>query len=223
MEAVGKTIYLNNDQQVTIKGVVKDFCYYIYQFETRPLVLHYNPEKFQVLSIKTTGDLNEAAFRAGIGSIWKKHKPYEEIAISNYEEELYERYYPGAEMKFMGMVCLTIFIIAIMGLLGIVTYTTEKRFKEIGIRKVLGASVRAIIQELLKSFFKLLAISAAICLPLGYLISFFFINIFAFNDGVAVGLMLLLFLIIIAIALLTIGIQAAKAAITNPAQILRTE
>lgn len=222
-DAVGKTIFLNQDQEVAIAGVVRDFCYYIYQFETRPLVLQYNPEKFQVMSIKTSGIVDETAFREEIGVIWKKHNPFEAIAISNYEAELFERYYPGADMKFMGMVCLSIFIIAIMGLLGIVTYTTEKRFKEIGVRKVLGASVKAIVKELSSGFLKLLMISAAICLPLGYLLSLFFINIFAFNNGVAVGLMLLLFLLIIGIAIVTIGIQAAKAAITNPAKILRTE
>lgn len=223
LEAIGKTIILNEGDPVTIKGVVKDFCYYIYQFDTRPLVLQYNPEKFQVLSIRTKGNFDEAVFRAEMGSIWKKHHPYEDIAISNYQEELYERYYPGADMKFMGMVCLSIFIIAIMGLLGIVTYTTEKRFKEIGIRKVMGASVKAIVKELSAGFFKLLMISAAICLPLGYLISYLFINIFAFNDGVAIGLMLLLFSSILFIALVVIGIQSAKAAMANPVKILRTE
>lgn len=222
IEAVGKTFYLNG-QQVIIKGVVKDFCYYIYQFQTRPLVLQYNPKKFNVLSIKTKGDIDEPAFRSAMGSILKKHNPSGEITISNYEKDLYDRYYPGADMKFMGMVCLSILIIAIMGLLGIVTYTTEKRFKEIGIRKVMGASVLTIITELSSGFLKLLLISTAICLPLGYGTSYLFINIFAYNNGVAIGLMFLLLFLILLIALLTIAIQATKAAVANPVKVLRTE
>lgn len=221
-EAIGKTIYLNDEREVVIKGVVKNFNYYLYQFATKPLVLQYDPSKFHVLSIKTRGTTGDA-FRADMAAIWKKHFPYEEIAFSDYEQELYERYWNGDEMKFMGMLSLTIFLIAIMGLLGIVTYTTEKRFKEIGIRKVMGASVSALVKELSTGFFKMLLIAAAICLPLGYLISFFFINMFAFNNGMPIGLMLLLFALILLIALATIAIQTAKAATANPARILRTE
>lgn len=222
-EAVGKTIFIDDQQEVVIRGVVKNFNYYLYQFATRPLVLQYNPSRFNVLSVKTTGDVNESVFKSEMAALYKKYYPYEEMAFSNYEEELYDRYFQGGEMKFMVMVGATIFIIAIMGLLGIVTYTTEKRFKEIGIRKVLGASVTLIVKELSSGFLKLLLIAAAICLPLGYIISFLFINNFKFNNGVALGLMLLLFLAILCIALLTICIQTARTAMTNPAKILRTE
>ncbi|MCM4161484.1 FtsX-like permease family protein [Antarcticibacterium flavum] len=222
-EAVGKTIYLNDQQQVRITGVVQDFNYHVYQFPTRPLVMQYDPLKFSILNIKMKGDVNDKVFKADIEALHKKYFPGEELAFSNYEEELYDRYFQGEDMKFLVMVCFTIFTIAIMGLLGIVTYTTEKRLKEIGIRKVLGASVSAIVRELSSGFLKLLLISAAICLPLGYLISFFFVNIFAYNNGVALGLMLLLYLSILCFALLTIGIQAARAAMANPVSILRTE
>ena len=120
--------------------------------------------------------------------VWKKYNPYEELAFSNYEKELYERYYPGADMKFMGMVCFIIFVIAIMGLIGIVTYNTEKRIKEIGIRKVMGASVVTIVRNLSAGFMKLILISAFICIPLGYISGYFFINLFAFNNGVNLGI-----------------------------------
>lgn len=222
-EAIGKTIYLNDEQEVRIRGIVRNFNYFLYQFATKPLVMQYKPSKFQVLSIKAREVTEKEAFEADIAALWEKYHPYEEVAISDYEQELYERYWNGDEMKFMGMVSLSIFLIAIMGLLGIVTYTTEKRFKEIGIRKVLGASVFALIRELSAGFIKMLLIAAAICLPLGYLLSWFFINIFAFNNGVAIGGMLLLFVFIFFIALATIAIQTAKAATANPAKILRTE
>ncbi len=222
-EAIGKTIFLNDDQDVVIRGVLKNFNYYLYQFSTKPLVLQYNPSRFRILSIQAREATEANAFQADMAAIWKKYHPYEEIAISDYEQELYERYWNGEEMKFMGVVCLNIFLIAIMGLLGIVTYTTEKRFKEIGIRKVLGASVAALVTELSAGFFKMILIAAAICFPLGYLISFFFLKIFAFNNGIALGLMLLLFVLIFFMALATIALQTAKAATANPARILRTE
>lgn len=222
-EAIGKTIYLNDEQEVLIRGVLRNFNYYLYQLATKPLVLQYDPAKFQVLSIVIREGTEEDAFTADMAAIWKKYHPYEEIAISDYEQDLYERYWNGEDMKVMGMLSLSIFFIAIMGLVGIVTYTTQKRFKEIGIRKILGASATALIKELSGGFFKMLLIAAAICFPLGYLISFFFVNMFAFNDGVAIGLMLLLFAFIFFIALATIAVQTAKAATAIPARILRTQ
>ncbi len=222
-EAIGKSFFLNDTNEVFINGVVKDFCYYIYQFRTSPLIMQYNPGQFHVLNIKTKSEVEEKPFKAAMQLIWKKYNPYEELAFSNYEKELYERYYPGADMRFMGMVCFVIFIIAIMGLIGMVTYHTEKRVKEIGIRKVMGASVAAIVKELSKGFIKLILIAAVICIPLGYLLGYFFINLFAFNNGVNTGLMILLFGLIFLVALFTITIKAIKAALTNPIKSLRTE
>ena len=222
-EAIGKSFVLNDSKEIIINGVVEDFCYYIYQFRASPLIMQYNPEQFHVLSIKTKNADAEQTLKASIQPVWKKYFPYEELAFSNYEKELYERYYPGADMKFMGMVCFVIFVIAILGLVGMVTYNTEKRIKEIGIRKVMGASVVTIVKELSVGFVKLIVIAAAICIPLGYAGAYFFIKLFAYNDGVNMGLMLLLFGFIFLIALFTISRIAIKAAAANPVKSLRTE
>jgi len=222
-EAVGKSIFLNNEKMVIIQGVVKNFCYSIYQFATQPLVMQYNPAQFHVLSIKTKNDLPAKDFKADMQSIWKKYNPYDELSFSDYEKELYNRYYPGADMQFMGTISFVVFIISIMGLIGMVTYNTEKRLKEIGIRKVLGASVAAIIKELSVGFLKLIIISAAICIPLGYIVSSSVVNVFAFNDGVNFKLLVILFCIIFFIALSTVIIKTATAAIANPVNSLRTE
>lgn len=222
-EAIGKSIFLNNEQMVMIQGVVKDFCYSIYQFATQPLIMHYNPAQFHVLSIKTKNDMVAKDFKADMQLIWKKHHPYDEFSFSDYEKELYNRYYPGADMEFMGMISFVVFIISIMGLIGMVTYNTEKRLKEIGIRKVMGASVPVIIKELSGGFLKLIIISGAICIPLGYILSNSVINVFAFNDGVNFKLLLMLFCVIFLIALSTVIIKTAMAAVANPIRSLRTE
>ncbi|HET6724035.1 MAG TPA: ABC transporter permease [Chitinophagaceae bacterium] len=222
-EAIGKSIFLNNEKMVVVQGVVKDFCYSIYQFETQPLVMQYNPAQFQVLSIKTKNDLAGNDFKADMHAVWKKRHPYDEFSFSDYEKELYNRYYPGADMQFMGMISFVVFIISIMGLIGMVTYNTEKRLKEIGIRKVMGASVPVIINELSVGFLKLIAISGAICIPLGYIVSNSVINVFAFNDGVNFTLLLMLFCIIFLIALSTVIIKTGTAAAASPVKSLRTE
>ncbi|MES2881532.1 MAG: ABC transporter permease [Bacteroidota bacterium] len=222
-QAIGKAIILNNQKQVIIEGVVKNFCYYIYQFAANPLVMQYNPAQFHALSIQTKTAVDEKDFKTSLQLLWKKYYPHEELAFSNYEKDLYDRYYPGADMRFMGLVCFVIFVIAIMGLIGIVTYNTEKRVKEIGIRKVLGASVTSILKTLSGGFVKLILVAAAICIPLGYISGYYFINIFAFNNGVNVSLMIFLFALIFFIALLTIAINALKAATINPVKNLRSE
>ena len=221
-EAIGKSIYLNNDKMVIVQGVVKDFCYSIYQFAAQPLVMQYDPAQFHVLSIQTKNDVPAKDFKEDMETVWKKHNPHGEFSFSDYEKELYKRYYPGADMQFMGMICFVIFMISIMGLIGMVTYNTEKRLKEIGIRKVMGASVSVIIKELSAGFLKLIAISAVICIPLGYILSSSVINVFAFNDGVNFILLLMLFSIILLIALSTVIIKTATAAVANPVKSLRT-
>jgi putative ABC transport system permease protein len=222
-EAVGKSIFLNNEKMMIIQGVVKNFCYSIYQFATQPLVMQYNPDQFHILSIKTKNDLPAKDFKTDMQLVWKKYYPYDEFSFSDYEKELYNRYYPGADMQFMGMISFVVFIISIMGLIGMVTYNTEKRLKEIGIRKVMGASISAIIKELSVGFLKLIIISGAICIPLGYIVSSFVVNVFAFNEGVNFKLLVILFCIIFFIALSTVVIKTATAAIANPIKSLRTE
>ena len=145
------------------------------------------------------------------------------MAFSNYEKDLYDRYFPGRDMRFMGMFCVVVLVIAVMGLLGIVTYHTERRVKEIGIRKVMGASVPAIIQELSKSFIKVIVISAAIALPISYMAGYVFIKLFAYNDGINIWLLCLLFCVIFSIALFTIIYKSMQAAAANPVKNLRTE
>jgi putative ABC transport system permease protein len=222
-EAVGKTFLLNDNREVMIQGVLQNFCYYIYQFAAKPLVLQYNPSQFHVLSIKTKDKVDDAVFKSEITSVWKKYYPGEQPAVSNYQKDLYDRYFPGRDMKFTGMFCLVVLVIAVMGLLGIVTYHTEKRVKEIGVRKVMGASVPDIVKVLSKSFIKLIIIAASIALPLGYAICYVFISLFKYNNGVDMLLLSLLFCCIFSVALITIAYKSIYAAVANPVIALRSE
>ena len=126
-------------------------------------------------------------------------------------------------MKFIGMFGVVVLVIALMGLLGIVTYHTESRVKEVGIRKVMGASVRQIVKELAKGFVKLTLIAAVISLPLGYAICYVFMNLFAYSNGVNLLLLCLLFGGIFSIALIIIVYKSMNAAVANPVKSLRTE
>lgn len=222
-EAIGKTFLLNNDHEVIIHGVLSDFCYNNYQFAAQPLILQYNPSRFRVLNIETVGKVDDDVFKSEMNSIWKKYFPHDEIGFSNYSKDLYETYFPGGDMKFMGLFCGVMLMIALMGLLGIVTYQIERKIKEIGIRKTLGASVRQIAEELSKGFLKLAMIAALIALPLGYAICYYFMNLFVYSNGVNMVLLCILFCGIFLPALFIILYQSTKAALVNPVESLRAE
>lgn len=222
-EAIGKTFLLNNQQEVIINGVLSNFCYDNYQFAAQPLIIQYNPSQFHVLNIKTRSDVDDAVFKSEMNAIWKKYFPHDELSFSNYQKDMYEHYFPGGDMKFMGMSCVAVLAIALMGLLGIVTYHTESRVKEVGIRKVMGASVKQIIKDLSKGFVKLTLIAAAVALPLGYSICYLFMKLFAYSNGVNLLLLSLLFAAIFSVALIIIVYKSMNAALANPVKSLRTE
>lgn len=222
-KAIGQTVFINNQTEVQIVGVIQNFCHFNYQFQIEPLIFQYNPSRFQILSIKTMDNTPQDAFLAEMKSIWKKQYPYQEIGYSWYEKEMYDRYYPAEDMKMMGMASLVIFVIAIMGLLGMVIYSTEKRIKEIGIRKVMGASVLEVVEILSWSFMKLLLIAGVIALPIGYLGGRFFNSVFVFHTTLNYGLMALFFALVFMIAIFTIGYYAMRAALMNPVTSLRSE
>ncbi len=104
-----------------------------------------------------------------------------------------------------------------------VIYTTEKRVREIGIRKVIGASVKDIVNELSSSFIKLLMIAALIAIPIGYISGIFLMSVFTFHDGVSIWMMTIVVVAIFSIALATIVINAARAANNNLVHSLRAE
>jgi putative ABC transport system permease protein len=222
-EVIGKTIFINENIAVQVIGVVKNFCHFNYQFEIQPLVFQYNPDMFKSMVIQTEGKTDQAEFETFIETLWKKHNSYESVSFSWFEEEMYDRYYPAEDMKMMGMASLVILVIAVMGLLGMVIYTTEKRVKEIGIRKVLGASVMEVVKILSWSFLKLLLIAGLIALPIGIFGGILFNGIFIFNNGLNFSLMTIFFIAVLAIAILTIGYYSMRAALMNPVKSLRAE
>lgn len=222
-ESVGKTLLMNDKHEVIINGVLSNFCYNNYQFAAQPVILQYNPSQFHVLNIETKGKVDDNIFKSEMNSIWKKYFPHDALSFSNYSKDLYESYFPGGGIKFMGLFCIVMLLIALMGLLGIVTYQIETRIKEIGIRKTLGASVRQIAKELSKGFIKLALIAAIISLPLGYAICYYFMDLFAYSNGVNLPLLCILFCGIFLPAFLIILYLSARAAMANPVKSLRSE
>lgn len=221
-EAVGQTVRLN-ESNIQVVGVIKDFCFMRYELPVAPLVLAYDPGEIKVLSLKIETGANKKNTEASLGAIWKRFHPHESFVFEWYEEQLYEHYGTGGDQRFTGVIVFIVFVIAAMGLLGMVTYTTEKRTKEVGVRKVMGASVTQIMALLSSGFVKLILVASVIAMPIGYFLGGLFLNIFTYHVGIGPGVFLTCLGSLLLIGVLTIGIQAYKTALTNPAKTLRSE
>jgi len=123
---------------------------------------------------------------------------------------------------FITFAVFAIFI-ACLGLFGLVTYAAEQRIKEIGIRKVLGASVGTIVTMISKDFVKLVLIAFVIAFPVGWWMMNKWLQGFAYRTNISWWVFALAGLLTIAIALITVSFQAIKAALANPVKSLRTE
>lgn len=222
-EAIGKQFLLNDSQPATIIGVVENFCHYDYEAKIEPIVFQYQPALFKVMSIKTSAVADRKALEADIEKLWKKHNPYLDMNASWLDTDLHEVYFPFDYLKFMSMEGLVIFVIAILGLIGILTYSLEKRTKEIGIRKVLGANVAEVIKLMSADFIKLLSIASIIAIPLGITVGWFMNTYYVYNDGIGYVIMCVLLSTVIGVALSAIGYFSWKIAQTNPAKTLKTE
>ena len=114
-------------------------------------------------------------------------------------------------------------IIACMGLLGLTFYTTEQRRKEIGIRKILGASIPNIIRNISSEFLKLVLIANVIAWPVAYFMMKKWLETFAYKIPIHVDVFILSGLVALCIALLTVSYQTIRAANTNPAEVMKYE
>jgi putative ABC transport system permease protein len=114
-------------------------------------------------------------------------------------------------------------LISCLGLFGLATFSAEQRIKEIGVRKVLGASVTSIVTLLSKDFIKLVAIAVIIASPIAWLVMHKWLQSFAYRTNISWVVFLITTIVAILIALITISFQAIRAAIANPVKSLRTE
>lgn len=208
---------------VTVVGVTEDFHFTSLKNEIKPFAFFMNPRAQGTMMVKLSGNSMESTL-AQIQSLWKQF-PSERPLDYTFLDETFAKLY-SAESKFqkvfVSMVVLGI-IIACLGLLGLATFAAQQRVKEIGIRKVLGASISNIVQLLSKDFLKLVLIAFVIALPVGWYATHKWLQDFAYRVDVKWWVFLLAGFIAILIAFFTISFQTIKAAVANPVKNLRTE
>jgi putative ABC transport system permease protein len=220
--AIGTQVWIDDSTQARITGVLKDFYFRGMEGPVTPLMIRNRPGNFAYLNIRTSIPADKK-FIAAVERAWKQVNPLQPFTYSNLKETLYERQSAGSTvsmLSFLGFMSVTI---ACLGLLGMIVYTTETRKKEIGIRKVMGASVSAIMYLLSGGFLRLVFIAGLIAIPVSYITGYLFLNMFANRISIGILPPLAGFLGLLCIVLLTIGIRVYQAATENPVKNLRTE
>lgn len=221
-EALGKKIDFWG-QQYTIAGVTENFHQQSLREAYEPLILRLIPDVNGYFSIKTKGTQIHKSVNQ-VKAAWSKFFPgntFEYFFLDDHFEAQYK-----ADQRFgqvFGLFTTLAILVACLGLFGLASFTTLQRTKEIGIRKVLGASVPNILRLLYREFASLLLIAFAVAVPLAWLTISNWLEGYAFRINIQWGYFIVPFVAIVVIALLTVSFQSIKAAIANPVKSLRTE
>ena len=223
-EALGKFIG-QEVEKFSIVGVVKDFHTQNFYTGIDPLAFGRIKDNLTTFNIKLENDPSQwQKTLKAIEKQWYQFYPPESFSFKFYDETIEQMY--QQERQMAKLIELTTFIsifISCLGLFGLAVLTATQRTKEIGIRKVLGASVSDIAQLLSKEYIVLILIAIIISIPVAWMAMDKWLQKFAYRITIEWWMFLLAGLIAIVIALLTVSSQAIKAATANPVKSLRTE
>lgn len=220
--AIGKPFRMG-DRQGTIIGVTKDFHFSPLQQAIGPLAIYPIEDRFSRITLKA--DVSDpAAVTAWVEKIWKKHFNSALFDYDFYDSQLANQY--QAEERFAKIFLyfsVISLLIACLGLYGLISYATSQKTKEIGIRKVLGATVDGIAVMLSKDFLKLVILAFLVAFPVVWFIMNSWLQDFAYRTNISWWMFAAAGSIVVTVALITISFQVIKAAIANPVKSLRTE
>jgi putative ABC transport system permease protein len=207
-------------------GIVKDFHFQSLRDKIEPLVLCYNQNPIHVIDYYSA--------RIAATNIKGTLEKLKEVMIKNDKDDPFEFHFlndqlalfyieDGRRQTILIWSALATIFIACLGLFGLATYSAEQRIKEIGVRKVLGATVFNLASLLSKDFLKLVFIANGIAFPLAWWAAHNWLQEFAYHIDIQWWVFITAGLLAIGIALVTVSYQAIKAAIANPVKSLRTE
>lgn len=221
-DAIGRKIDFWGEQY-TIVGIADDFHQQSLRENFEPLILRLIPDIRGAMSIKTP------ASKAGqtidqVKAAWNKFFPGNTFEYFFLDEHFDQQY--KADQKFgqvFGLFTSLAILVACLGLFGLASFTTLQRTKEIGIRKVLGASVAQILKLLYQEFALLLIIAFVLAVPIAWYVISNWLQGYAFRTDIHWSYFAIPFVTILLVALLTVSFQSIKAALSNPVKSLRTE
>jgi putative ABC transport system permease protein len=216
---VGKWMVASGGIRGTIVGVVKDFHFSNFRNEIEPMVIR--PSNVGALFIRTTANDASKAI-AAVETLWKQFNP-EDTFIYSFLDDTFNRMYRSDLLtgRLITVFTLIAVLISCLGLFGLVTYTAEAKYKEIGIRKVFGASVSDIVTMLSKEFLMLVGIAMLIAFPIAYYWIHTLFQDFAYRISIGWWIFALTGVITFLFTILTVGWKAIKAATANPVEAIK--
>ncbi|TAG19592.1 MAG: ABC transporter permease [Cytophagia bacterium] len=218
------TVFRQGKQENTVIGIMDDFIMDSPFKTIDPLFVFYSSRNINTINIRLNESVPTEQSLAGIESIFKKYNPEYPFEFQFVNEEYAKKY--GAEQR-IGNLALIFSILAIfiscLGLFGLASFIAEQRTKEIGIRKVLGASVANLWQLLSKDFVILVIISCLIAAPIAYYFMSEWLQKYTYRTEISWWIFVVAGVGALVITLLTVSYQAIKAALMNPVKSLKTE
>lgn len=221
-KALGKEINREGKKGKVI-GVIKDFNFLSLTTAISPLLLSIDQNQFNTLSIKFENANVDATIKT-IENNWNKVFPEKAFEFTFLDEQLDQQY---ANYKSFGLIIQTFasiaILIACLGVYGLVLFTVQRKVKEIGVRKVMGATVSEIVRLVYKDFAVLIVLGFVIAVPISYYFINQWLDNFVYRTSIDFFTYAISLIIVVVIVSLTISYQSIKAAQANPVNSLRTE
>jgi predicted permease len=220
--ALGKQI--TRGDIYTVVGVVKDYLYGDMYGKSDPVLFFNYHGEASYMYLKTNPEIATSAMLSKVEAVLKKHNPAYPFEYT-FVDDTFNAKFKSEQLigKLSQLFALLAILISCLGLFGLAAYTAEQRSKEIGIRKVLGASVSGLVKLLSKDFLKLIGISILIAIPIAWYAMANWLQDYAYRIEIDWWIFVIAGIVAILIALLTVSFQAIKAALANPVESLKTE
>jgi putative ABC transport system permease protein len=221
-DPIGKRI-VKWGQNMRIIGVVSDFHFTSFRNKIKPLMFQYIPERSHIFLVKI-GSNNMRQTLEYIDSTFRRLTPnftFDYALMDDLYSDLYKK--EGDLGAIILSFSILTMIIAAIGLYGLISFVVRKKAREIGIRKILGASVFSVMSLILKQFFMPIALAVMISLPVSYYFAHEWLEGFVYRIGLNAGLFAFSIAVILIVAILSIARQTIQAALTNPAHTLKHE
>jgi putative ABC transport system permease protein len=223
-DAIGQQLRIPGDPtNFTIKGVTNDFHFFSMQDAMAPMIFFnvHTAVVHRYLSFKLKPGNMQASLEA-VQKKWSRLMPGSSFEYSFMDDTLKKLYATELQLQKAAYAATVLsFIIVLLGILGLISLSIHKRIKEIGIRKVLGASVPGIMLLFVKEFISIIVIAALIAFPVAWFIMNSWLNNYAAHIRISPQPFLLSMLMLVTVTLLLIGLQTIKAALSNPVKSLR--
>lgn len=225
VEALGSVIVASDTLSLRVAGVVKDFHFRPLSNAIGPLAFRYDLSKLRYLSVQVP-EARQAEVRLAMEGAWKATDPVHPLKSARMSDEIDEAYQETGMQDMLVITGYSTFLVislACLGMLGMAMYSAQVRAREMGIRKVMGASTGAVMLHLSKSYMTMITIALILGIPVSYLAGSVFLEGYPYRVDISPWLVGSVVLLILSLSVATVWSQTFRVAVTNPVRWLRSE